>query len=246
VGIRAMVPEPAAEPVGGVGTAGIRRRVAGGEQRDATIRSRDRRGHGGAEARDGAQEGPSGGEDRRRHGRDGPRRPHRRAAPGRAAHDRPVWLERDRDRAIDVGPVDLRPGRRKPVDRRPGRVAVRVVGPSRGDRDPGLDHREERVGGRGTAAVVGDLEDVDRREPGGDQGRVDLLLDVAGQQEAVPPDGPQENDRDVVDPGPVVGWLGRDGSGDGPADLQRHVVDGKPVAGRDGAVGRGVGAIERR
>ena len=58
---------------------------------------------------------------------------------------------------------------------------------------------------------MGDLEEVDPRQAPGEEDRIDALLDVAGQEEALAPEGPEQDDRDVVDAGPGVGRLGRDG-----------------------------------
>jgi hypothetical protein len=86
-----------------------------------------------------------------------------------------------------------------------------------------------------------DLEHVDGWQAGRDEGRIHLLLDVAGQQESAIADRPEQDDRDVVDGRPAVGRLGRHGPADRPAHVQAHVVDGQPVAGRDRAAGRCVG-----
>ena len=95
-----------------------------------------------------------------------------------------------------------------------------------------------------------DLEDVDRRQAGRDEGRVHFLLDVAGQQEPAVADRPEQDDRDVVDGRPAVGRLGRHGPADRPAHVQVHVVDGQPVTGRDRAgrrrIGPGQGSRPRR
>ena len=52
---------------------------------------------------------------------------------------------------------------------------------------------------------MGHLEQVDARNPGLEQTRVDVFLDVACQQEATAADRPEQHDRHVVDPGPAVG-----------------------------------------
>ena len=94
----------------------------------------------------------------------------------------------------------VRAPRRGAGERRRRGVAVRVAGARRGDRDPRPDRIEERLGGRGRAAVVGDLEQVDARQAAREQRRVDALLDVAREQEPPPVRLAQQHDRDVVDP----------------------------------------------
>ncbi len=190
------------------------------------------------EAQDRAQEGacPS-----RRPGRGRGRRHRWRGSvrsSRRAPDDRPVRGEAHRDRAVDVGPINGRTGRSESLDRRLRGMPIRVAGPRRGDGDPWPDRRDERVGRRSPAAVVRDLEDVDGRQAGRQERRVDVLLDVAGQQEASVADGPEQDHRDVVDSRPAVGRLERDRAADGPAHLERDVVDGQPVAGGDDPVGR--------
>ena len=99
------------------------------------------------------------------------------------------------------GPCDIR-RRRPPADRSSGlagRMPVRVPGAGRGDRDPRPDRVHERLCRCRSAAVMGDLEQVEPRKPWREQPRIDALFDVAGEQEAVPADRPEQHDRDVVD-----------------------------------------------
>jgi len=66
------------------------------------------------------------------------------------------------------------------------RMAVVVADPDRDERDDGPGRGEE-VGRRGRGApVVGDLEHVESRQPGGDERRIHVLLGVAGEQEVAP------------------------------------------------------------
>ena len=98
---------------------------------------------------------------------------------------------------------------RHPVDGRLRRMAVRVARPGRRDRDPRPDRIEERTGRRRPAAVMSDLEQVDPRQAAAHEDRVDLLLDVPGQQEALAADLAEQDDRDVVDRGAAVGRFAR-------------------------------------
>ena len=78
---------------------------------------------------------------------------------------------------------------------------------------------------------MGDLEQVDARQPGGQQSWVDTVLDVAGEQEAPLPDDPEQHDRDVVDARSVVGRIARHLAPDGPQHAQVHPIHAQPVAG---------------
>ena len=138
----------------------------------------------------------------------------RRAWP-RVRHPDPSVGDPDRHAAVLVGPIDARAALPQPCQRRRARDA-RSGCPAPADatataRPCGV---EERVGRRRRAAVVGDLEDVDPWEAALEQDRVDALLDVTGQQEAAVPDLAEQHDRDVVDPGPGVGRLERNGAAD--------------------------------
>jgi hypothetical protein len=81
--------------------------------------------------------------------------------------------------------------------------------------------------------VVGDLEDVHPRQAPGHELRIDSLLDVAGQQEALAANLAEEHDRDVVDRRSAVGRALGDPPGVGPQHAQADVVDREPVAGRE-------------
>jgi hypothetical protein len=88
-------------------------------------------------------------------------------------------------RAIAIGPVEPRAARLDPLDRLRCRMAVRIQRADRDDRDPRPNRVEEGVRRRGPAAVMGDLEQVHPGQAARQQDRVDLLLDVAGEQEAL-------------------------------------------------------------
>jgi hypothetical protein len=78
--------------------------------------------------------------------------------------------------------------------------------------------------------VVGDLQEVHLGEAPSDEGRVDLLLDVPREQEPVPAHLAQEDDRDVVDPGPVIRRPFGNGADVRPEDPEADVVQGEVVA----------------
>jgi hypothetical protein len=117
-------------------------------------------------------------------------------------------------------------------------MPVRVACAGRRDRDARPDGVHEGLRRRRPGAVVSHLEQVDVRQSGCQQGRVDVLLDVAGQQEPAPVDLPQQHDRDVVDAGPAVGRRARHPTAHGPQHAQVDLVDREPVAGGQGAVAR--------
>jgi hypothetical protein len=108
-------------------------------------------------------------------------------------------------------------------------VAVVRARRDHGDRRP--DRLEEGLGRCGPAAVVGHLEDVDPRQPTRHERRVDVILDVAGQQEPAAPDPAEEHDRHVVDATALVGRLERHATAVGPEDAQVDRIQGQAVAG---------------
>jgi hypothetical protein len=109
-------------------------------------------------------------------------------------------------------------------------MTVRVPLADRDEADPGPDRLEEGGRRRGPAAVMGDLEDLHRRQTSAQQHRVDRFLDVAGQQEALTSERPEEDDRHVVDGSPSVRRLARHGGSVGPQDAEGDPVEREPVA----------------
>jgi len=81
--------------------------------------------------------------------------------------------------------------------------------------------------------VVGDLEEVHPREAGGEQLRIDRLLDIAHQQEPPSADLPGKHHGDVVDARAAVRWLRRHSIADGPQHPKADLVDGESVTRRD-------------
>ncbi len=80
--------------------------------------------------------------------------------------------------------------------------------------------------------MVGHLEEVDPGQAAGEQDRIDLLLDIAGEQEALGAECPEQDDRDVVDRRAPVGRFTGHGVAVRPEDLERDRVELKAVAGR--------------
>jgi hypothetical protein len=153
------------------------------------------------------------------------------------AHADSARPERHGDAPVAIGPEHVRSTFLEPGERGRRRMAVTVPGSGRRHRDRGTGGVEERVGGRGPAAVVGDLEQVNPRDRFAQLG-IDLLLDVAGQQELAALDRAEQHDRHVVDAGPGVGWLERDLAAARPQDLEADLVDGDPITRREQQAGR--------
>jgi hypothetical protein len=85
-------------------------------------------------------------------------------------------------------------------------MAVRIAGAGRRHGHRRIDGVEEGIRGCGLAAVVGDLEQVHVSEAR-QQLRIDLLLDIAREQEPTAGHRAEQDDRHVVDPGAGVRWL---------------------------------------
>jgi hypothetical protein len=140
-------------------------------------------------------------------------------------------VEGDGHRAVEVGPVDAGTDRGQPIEGGPRRMPVGVLGTGRCDRDRGTRRRDEWLGRRRAAPVMGDLEDVDPRQPTGEQQRIHVVLDVAGEQEVTIVDRAQQHDRDPVDEGAIARGLDGDIAPVRPQDADRDVVHAEPVAG---------------
>ena len=67
---------------------------------------------------------------------------------------------------------------------------------------------------------MSDLEQIDPGQAARQQDGIDLLLDVAGQQEALRAEGAEEHDRDVVDRGAPVRRVAGNGIAVRPHDSQ--------------------------
>lgn len=94
--------------------------------------------------------------------------------------------------------------------------------------------------------MVGNLEQVDAREPGGEQLGIDTLLDVTHQEEPPGPDLAGDHDRDVVDRRAAVGRFDRDAPADGPEHAHRDLVDAEAIAGGNAGPDRTAAVRELR
>jgi hypothetical protein len=110
------------------------------------------------------------------------------------------------------------------------------------ERNPGMQRRKECARRGCAASVVRHLEHVHRRvarapEAGRQQLRVDVLLDVAGQQHAAMRQSKIEDDRDVVDGAAVIRGMERHLAAPWPQDVERGIVQPDAVSGceEDGA-----------
>jgi hypothetical protein len=79
--------------------------------------------------------------------------------------------------------------------------------------------------------MVGNLEQIDGREPPCEEDRIDLLLDVAGEQESTTGHLPEKDDRDVVDPDARGSRLDGHGAGVRPQDVEEGIVHPQAVPG---------------
>jgi hypothetical protein len=122
------------------------------------------------------------------------------------------------------------------LHRRRRGVAIRISSPGGHRRDARPNRREELLRARGPRSVVRHLEEVDGGQAAGQQDRIDLLLDVAGQQEPPGPDLPEEHDRDVVDGRAAIARVLRNLPRIRPQDGQLDVIDRELVPGRQHAV----------
>ena len=83
--------------------------------------------------------------------------------------------------------------------------------------------------------MVGDLEHVNPGNAAGEKDRVDALLDVAGEEEPLRAERPEEDDRHVVDARAGVGRLRRHRTRVGPQDAETDIVEAEPVTGAEPA-----------
>jgi hypothetical protein len=166
-----------------------------------------------------------------------------RGSPARSTADADrAPIEGDRDRAVEVRPVDPRADGTESGEGGRCRMAVGVVGPDRGDGDLRVGRRHEWFRRGGPTAVVGDLEHVDVGQPAGQQHRVHVLLDVAGQQESPPGYLAQEDDRHAVDQRAIARRIARDVAAVRPEDLDGDVIDPQARASAEHEVTRRPGS----
>lgn len=125
-------------------------------------------------------------------------------------------------------------------------MAVRVVDACGRDRDLGANRINEWLRRRCPAAVVRHLQDVDLRQARREELSVDLLLDIAHQQEAAIAHQAGQHHRHVVDPGPAIRRLVGDTTGPGPEDPEIDLVDPEAIAGGNRAAIRCVAGGQGR
>jgi hypothetical protein len=115
------------------------------------------------------------------------------------------------------------------------------VGVGRARADDGDMRREafdERIGRCRRTAVVGDLQHVEsatvgRRQAGGQELWVDVLLDVAGQQQAPIAKAQVEDERNVIDLLARARRTQRHATGQWPVDVDGDAVEDQPITGGD-------------
>jgi hypothetical protein len=135
--------------------------------------------------------------------------------------------------AIPIRPIQPGAARLDPGKGLGRRVAVRVDRPDRDDRGPRSHSGQEPARRGGPAAVVGDLQEIDPGQAPGQQDRIDLLLDVTGQQKVLRPECAEQDDRDVVDRGAPVGRFTGNRRAVRPEHLEGNRIELERVAGRE-------------
>jgi hypothetical protein len=143
-----------------------------------------------------------------------------------------------------VRPQDPSTGGGEPLERSAGRVTVRVPDPGGGYGDTWPDRIDERLRGGRPAAVMRHLEQIHARQVRSEEYRVDLLFDVAHQQESPATHPALEYHRHVVDPGATVGWVERNVAADRPEHPHGDLVHRQAIAGGDPGALRSAAARE--
>jgi hypothetical protein len=156
----------------------------------------------------------------------------------------PTRLEPDDDRAVAVRAQDSCACRGEPIQGRLGRVAIWVAGARRGHRHLRPGCLDEGFSGRGLAAMVRHLEQVDVRQSLGQERWVDALLDITHQEHPARADLAQQHDGDVVDGRAAVRRLEGNLAADRPQDAQADLIDGQAVSGREAQAHRSAHRIE--
>jgi hypothetical protein len=144
----------------------------------------------------------------------------------------------DRDGPVEIGPEEPGAGLLEAGDGPWGGMPVGVACARADDGDMRREAFDERIGRRGRTAVVGDLQHVEsatvgRRQPGGQQLWVDVLLDVAGQQQPPIAKAQVEDERNVIDLFARARRTQRHASGQRPVDVDRDAVEKQPITGGD-------------
>ncbi len=91
---------------------------------------------------------------------------------------------------------------------------------------------------------MGDLEQIDPWQPVGQQRRVDVFLDVAGQEEPALADDAEQHDRHVVDAAAGIGRFLRHLATHRPEHAHRDLVDRQSITGGDRHPGRRSGSVK--
>jgi len=165
------------------------------------------------------------------------------AAFGPHLHRSPI--EPDLDGAVQVSPIRRHAPRPQPLQRLRRGMSVVVVGTDRDDRKARSRRVEEGGGGRGPRAVVGDLQQVEMRQPSAHEDRIDVLLGIPDEQEPLPAGYAEEHDGRVVDRLAIVERPVGDGAGIRPEHRHADRVEDQSIAG-DEMAARRTAARERR
>jgi hypothetical protein len=142
-----------------------------------------------------------------------------------------VAVESDVNGSVKIGSEHRCAVSAQPRQRLRRGMAVGVPEPGRRHRNHGSDSVEEGVGRGGSAAVVRNLQHLDAGYAAGEQGRVDVLLHVAHQKEAMAVHLAQEHDGHVVDPRARVGRPLGHGAGVGPQHPEGDRIEADGIAG---------------
>ena len=154
------------------------------------------------------------------------------------AHVRHRPREPDLDAPVKVGPIRVDRALAQPLERLGRGMAVVVVGARRDDGHARADRVEQRRRRGRSRAMVGDLEQVDRRQATREERRVHVLLEVAREQESEPAGLAQEHDRGVVDALAIRRGSRRDGFRVRPENAEADPVDRQSIPGREPAARR--------
>ena len=148
----------------------------------------------------------------------------------------------DVDIAVQVRPEEPRAMILEPRHSLRRRMPVRIAPAGADDCNAWIERVDEGVGRCRSAAVMGDLEDVDapgdaRGDALGEQLRINFLLDVAGEQHPAVTEVQLEHDGDVVDRRSAVGRVERDCAALRPIDVELDAIEPQLVAGGNDSAG---------
>jgi hypothetical protein len=149
------------------------------------------------------------------------------------------------DRPVAIRPIRGDAALAEPGERVGRGVAVVVVDPDGDQGDRWASCVEELRRRRRSRAVVGDLQHIDTRQAAADKNRVEVLLDIAHQQEPPRAGVAEQDDRRVVDGLAVRRRAGRHGATIRPEDAESDLVEAEQIAGRQYRSRRTAGREER-